>query len=113
MSATLAPTSLSDAQLAAFREEGVLVARGLLTEGDLRPVRDELAAAVDRRARELHASGAISDVHGDAPFETRFGLLMAQSPAVQDGFDVVPLFGEAMFRFFRAPRLLDALERLI
>jgi hypothetical protein len=113
MSAIAAVPALSEAELARFREEGVLVVRGLLAEDDLRPLREELATAIDRRARDLHAEGAIRELHEDAPFDVRFGLLMAQSEAIQSGFDVVPLFGEAMFRFFHLPRLLDALELLL
>ncbi|HYE07129.1 MAG TPA: phytanoyl-CoA dioxygenase family protein [Planctomycetota bacterium] len=107
------PRPLTDAEAATFAADGVLVARGLLADADLAPVRDELAAAIDRRAVALHAEGALREMHRDAPFATRFGLLMAQTPRIQDGFDVEPLRGREMFRFFSTPRLLDALERLI
>jgi hypothetical protein len=114
MSATQADTlPLAAEQVAAFRDEGVLIARGLVGEADLQPVREELAAWIDRRARELHAAGKIGELHADAPFTRRFGLLMAQSAEIQDGFDVVPMLGRALFRFTRTPRLLDALEQLI
>lgn len=107
------PTALSEADVQAFRDEGVLVARGLLAESDLEPVRLELSAQIDARARELHAAGKLPELHQDAPFTQRIGLLMAQCPSIHDGFDIVPLFGREMHRFFRTPRLLDALERLI
>jgi phytanoyl-CoA hydroxylase len=97
----------------AFADQGYLVLRGLLGESDLKPVRDELSAMIDRRARALHASGSLRDLHEDAPFATRFGLLMAEDPAIQDGFDVTSLRGPAMWRFLRTPRLLDAVEALI
>ena len=118
MSATKAATlplthPLSEAQVASFRDEGVLVAKGLVSESDLQPVRDEIAEWIDRRAAELHAAGKIRDLHRDAPFTKRFGLLMAQSGEIQSGFDVVPLFGRALFRFTHTPRLLDALSQLI
>jgi phytanoyl-CoA hydroxylase len=118
MSATVADTlplalPLTDAQVAAFRHEGVLVANGLLSEADLQPVRDEIAEWIDRRARELLAAGKITELHADAPFTRRFGLLMAQCGEIQDGFDVVPLHGRALFRFLHTPRLLDALAQLI
>jgi hypothetical protein len=111
--ATTPAGPLTEADLAAFRDEGVLVVRGLLTDADLEPVRQEIAAWIDHRARDLHAAGTISDLHADAPFHRRFGLLMAQSPALQDGFDVVPLLGRALFRFTHTPRLLDALAQLL
>jgi hypothetical protein len=114
MSASQAATlPLTAAEVAAFRDEGVLVARGLLAEADLQPVRDELAEWIDRRANDLHAAGKIRELHADAPFTRRFGLLMAQSAEIQSGFDVVPLYGRALFRFTHTPRLLDALEQLV
>jgi hypothetical protein len=114
MSATqTAALPLAATQVEAFRDEGVLVVRGLLGEADLQPVRDELSEQIDRRARALHAAGKIAELHDDAPFTKRFGLLMAQSAEIQSGFDVVPLHGRALFRFVHTPRLLDALTQLI
>ena len=104
---------LTAQQVASFRDEGVLVARNLVSEADLEPVRAELTAWIDQRARELQAKGVITDLHADAPFTRRFGLLMAQSAEIQQGFDVVPLFGQALFAFLHTKRMLDALEQLI
>lgn len=108
-----APRPLADADVRAFQDEGVLVARGLLAQEDLEPVRQELAAQIDAKARELHAAGKIAELHADAPFHQRMGLLMAQNGSIHDGFDIVPLYGRAMHGFFRNRRLLDAVERLI
>ncbi|MCW3100897.1 MAG: Protein involved in biosynthesis of mitomycin antibiotics/polyketide fumonisin [Chthonomonadaceae bacterium] len=48
---------LTAEQVKQFREDGVLVAEGVLTEDDLAPVIAEYAAWIDTRARELHAAG--------------------------------------------------------
>jgi len=109
----LAASPLTSSQCDAFAQEGVLLARGLLDPGALMGIKRELTEAIDRRARELFASRAIANLHQDAPFAQRYGLLMAQSPAIQDGFDVVPLFGRELFAFFHHPLLLDALSQLI
>ena len=104
---------LSPSQCGTFLDEGVLLVRQLLQPAALQGITQELAAAIDRRAQELLAAGAITALHQDAPFSQRFGLLMAQSPAIQDQFDVVPLYGRALFAFFHHPLLLDALSQLI
>jgi len=109
--ATHAPLSANQCDV--FAQEGVLLARALLDPSALAGIKQDLTAAIDRRARQLLAAGAITDLHQDAPFAQRYGLLMAQSPAIQDGFDVVPLYGRALFAFFHHPVLLEALSQLI
>jgi len=106
------PSTLSAAQVSAFKRDGYLVAP-IFTAADLAPVRQELTDAIDRRARELKAAGKLANLHMDAPFATRFGLLMAQTPDIHHGFDINQLRGPAMFRFLYTPALLDALESLI
>ncbi len=106
-------SALSATELAAFSNDGYVVTRGLLTDADLAPVRHELAAWLDRRAGELHAAGTLPELHAQADFSTRYGLLMAQNGAIQDGFDVMFLRGAATWEFFHTPALLDAVEALI
>ena len=108
-----ATARLSNVDQAAFARDGYVVARGLLADAELAPVRQELAAWLDHRARELHAAGTLPDLHEGADFNTRYGLLMAQNGAIQDGFDVMFLRGAATWRFFHTPALLDAVESLI
>lgn len=106
------PSTLTAEQLAAFRRDGYVVVP-VFSEADLEPVRRELAAAIDRRARELHAAGKLAELHADKDFSARFGFLMAQTPEIQHGFDINQLRGPAMFRLLHTPALLDALEALI
>src|SRR5262245_53705025 len=105
--------ALSDEQVRAFREEGVLIAEGVLTEEDLAPVIAEYEAWIDSRACALAAEGKITELHQDAPFERRSALLYAQSPEILDGLDIMHARGPAMFAFLRNERLLDAVETLI
>ena len=112
-SSATSPKRLTTAELETFRTDGFVVGRGILAESDLQPVRDEIAAWLDSRARQLHAEGKLTELHADADFHTRFGLLMAQCGEIHDGFDVAYVRGEATFHFFRTPALLDAVEDLI
>jgi hypothetical protein len=105
-------SALSPAQQEQFRRDGYVVAP-IFTAADLAPVIAELEEAIDRRARELHAAGKLTELHAGLPFATRFGFLMAQTPDIQHGFDVNQIRGRAMFRLLHTPRLLDALEPLL
>lgn len=105
--------SLTPAQVAQFRSTGFFIARQILTDADLQPVIDELNAFIDQRARQLKAEGLIEDLHEDAPFETRYGLLFAQSPKINQGMDIMQLRGRAMFEFLRNDHMLDLVESLV
>lgn len=111
--ATVLAGPLSPETVASFTRDGYAIGRGVVSDADLQPVRTELAAWLDAKARELHAAGTLAELHADADFNTRYGLLMAQNPAIQDGFDVMYLRGQATFGFFHTPRLLDAVQQLI
>lgn len=104
---------LTDEQVRRFREEGVLVAEGVVTDDDLAPVIAEYAAWIDNRARALHAEGKISDLAEGEPFETRFATLYGQSKEINQGLDIMFLRGPATFAFLRNDNLLDAVESLI
>ena len=102
--------ALSPEQVETFKKDGVLIAKGVLSESDLQPVIDELCAWVDERAQELYGEGEITDLHEDAPFETRYGLLFGQSNKMGEGLDIMSSRGRAMFDFLHNPKLLDAVE---
>ena len=105
--------SLSPDQVEEFRRTGFTIARQVLTAADLQPVIDELCDFIDRRARELKAEGKIDDIHADAPFETRYGLIFKQSREINSGMDIMQLRGRAMFEFLRNKNLLDMIESLV
>lgn len=104
---------LADEQVRAFREEGVLVAEGVVTDEDLAPLIGEYEQWIDRRARALQAEGKIMDLHEGEPFDRRFASLYAQSRYIGDGMDVMQARGRATFAFLRNPNLLDAVESLV
>jgi ectoine hydroxylase-related dioxygenase (phytanoyl-CoA dioxygenase family) len=104
---------LTEEQVRAFREEGCLVAEGILSDSDLAPIIEEYAAWIDCRARALAAEGKIRDLHEDAPFERRAALLYAQTPEITRDMDLMTVRGPATFAFLRNAHLLDAVESLI
>ncbi|MBC8101341.1 MAG: phytanoyl-CoA dioxygenase family protein [Cytophagales bacterium] len=105
--------TLTDQQVAQFRNEGVLVAEGVATEGDLAPLTAELEAWVDEKARALHAEGAITDLAEGADFGDRIAKLYAQSPRITEGLDVMFSRGPALFAFLRNGNVLDAVQSLL
>ncbi len=104
---------LTAEQVAAFDRDGFLIARGVLTDADLQPVRDELSAFIDRRARELKAEGKNVDLHTNAPFETRYGLLFKQCSEIGKGIDIMQMRGQAMFEFLHNKHLLNVAVSLL
>lgn len=104
--------NLTQAQIEQFHRDGVIIARGALTAADLQPVIDELSAWIDARARELYTEGKIQDLHEEAPFEERYGLLFGQCKEIGKGMDIMFYRGRAMFEFLHNPHLLDAVEKL-
>lgn len=104
---------LSASQVREFKDNGVLIAKNVLTEADFAAVEAETAAYVDRRARELQAAGKLKDLHENAPFDKRIGLLFEQCPEIEHGIDIMHLRGRAMFAFLHNKNLLDAVESLI
>jgi ectoine hydroxylase-related dioxygenase (phytanoyl-CoA dioxygenase family) len=104
---------LTDEQVAKFKNEGVLVAEGVVTEEDLAPVTAELEAWVDQKARALQGEGAITDLAEGEDFGNRIARLYAQSPRITEGLDVMQSLGPKLFEFLRNDNLLDAVQSLL
>ena len=86
---------LTEEQVRRFREEGYLVAEGVITDEDLAPVIAEYEAWIDDRAKQLLAEGKITDLAEGAEFDTRFARLYAQSPEIGKGLDIMEARGPA------------------
>ena len=104
---------LTTQQIEKFKTKGVLIVKRAVEESELDPVINELETWVDRRAKELHSEGKIQNLHPDASFDTRFGLLFQQCKEIGDGLDISASRGEAMFEFLHNRNLLDTVEPLI
>ena len=104
---------LTDEQIAAFHEDGVVVVENVVTRDDMAPVIAEYEAWIDAKARELQAEGKISDLHEGESFVRRFASLYSQETEIGRGMDVMEMRGPATFEFFRNDNLLDAVECLV
>lgn len=105
-------SALAADRIARFHRDGFLVAR-VFDPADVLPAQREIAAHIDARARALHAGGLIRDLHSDAPFATRFGLLAAQCDEMHGGCDTTDILGDELFALMRHPKLLDAIGGLV
>ena len=104
---------LTTEQIDEFNTHGVIIARGALIHDDQQPLIDELSAWIGDRARVLHQEGKIADLHQDAPFATRYGLLFKQCTEIGQDMDIMHYRGRAVFEFLRNENLLDLLESLL
>ncbi|MDA0747068.1 MAG: phytanoyl-CoA dioxygenase family protein [bacterium] len=104
---------LSKEQVDQFQEEGYLVVKGALETSDLKPVIDEYIVYIDRRARELHAEGKISQTYEEEPFERRIWKISQECLDLYGELDIMKLRGKAAFDFLRNQNLLDAIEALV
>src|SRR5258708_4669543 len=101
--------SLAEEQVRFFREQGYLVAEGVLRDEDLAPVIAEYEIWLYCRALEL----GILDMHLYAPFERRAALLYAEDRQILSEMDIMMVRGPASFEFLRNERLLDAVDSII
>ncbi len=106
---------LTREEAAFYHEEGYLALPRLLTERDMAPAREAMAAKVAEIADHLFENGLITDKHEDAPFETRLARLF-------DGLsdDEFLKYGRSWrerrpgyFHLMSNPKILDAVESLI
>ncbi|HYF50019.1 MAG TPA: phytanoyl-CoA dioxygenase family protein [Planctomycetota bacterium] len=104
---------LTAAQVQEFRDNGVLIAKNVLTEADLKPLIDDTNDFIDQKARQLKAEGKITDLAEGHPFETRIARLFQQSPEIVNGLDIMQHRGKRTFEFIHNKNLLDAVESLI
>ncbi len=101
--------SLTDAQVAQFQENGVLLAEEILTEADLQPVIDGYTRWLDKRAAALN----LSDRAETLPFERRLARLRTQNPEIEKGMDVMHARLPEFFDFLHCPNLLNAVAQLL
>ena len=61
----------------------------------------------------MQAERKIENLHLEAPFHQRFGLLLAQSTEMEHGLDIMHIRQPAMFAFLGNQNLLDLIEPLV
>ena len=100
---------LTEAQIAQFKLDGVLVAEGVLDDADLAPVIAGYERWIDAKARALE----IPDLHTNLPFNKRLAWLYAQNRWIQEGMDVMNARLPEFFTFLHCKNLLDAVQQLL
>lgn len=104
--------ALTESQQQHFHEEGYLVVEDVLTDADLQPVIDEVAAEVDLRAAELVHSGALSRDYAELDFEHRLSRITDETVLLYKSIMSGLLSGPAFFNLICHPALLDLAESL-
>jgi hypothetical protein len=117
---------ISDAQLVLFKEQGYVVAEGLLDPAaDLDPIIREYEGVLNNLAEELYARGRIASTYADMPFGPRITRIFGESGSVHSQYfdfslpqagvkeDTPFWVGPAVFHTMTNPRLLDAVEAFI
>lgn len=114
------PTPLSPAQVDHFRTEGFVIVPDVFDPADLEPLRREMAAEIDRKARALHGEGRLTELHADLDFDRRLVALHRDSPengeAIMrhlEGSRGGGFHREAMFNVMQHPRLLAKVASLV
>ena len=95
-----------------FARDGYLVVRGALRDSVVAPIRALIDRNVDAHARELQRTGAIDDVHAEAPFTRRLALLYRDHESRMRSWNTF-LFSPELYDLVRHGAILDALEPLL
>ena len=104
---------LTQQQLTHFEEEGYVVVRDALTYADLNPVIEEYNQDTDRRARQLHAQGKLSQLYENEDFERRLASITAETTDIYEDVDIMHFRGENSFHFLCNDNLIDPIESIV
>ena len=101
---------ISKSQKEFFNENGYLVIDKVLEDTDLQDVINEINSEIDVRARKLVKAGALSDLFGNEPFETRLAKISNETPKLAVSIWNGILHGPAIYELITNPKLLDVAE---
>ncbi|MDP7238001.1 MAG: phytanoyl-CoA dioxygenase family protein [Candidatus Latescibacteria bacterium] len=104
---------LTDQQISHFEEEGYVVVKDALSDGDLDPIIEEYTEHIDTRARRLGAEGKLSRLYEEEPFGKRLASITAETTEIYQDVDIMHFRGEATFNFLRNSHLIDPIESLV
>ena len=95
-----------------YRRDGYVVVEDVVDDADLDPMRDFIAAAVDRYASEQHARGDLASLYADEPFERRYAAICEeQGISPRDwGFG---RFGPEFYGLYTHPGILRVVGLLL
>ena len=112
---------LNSEQITFYKDQGYLLVEDVIPVEDLQLLISELNETVDRNARKAQASGELSDIFEDAPFERRLARIVESVTDPSDSSFSDTLFEglhgklktEGMFAVQTHPAILDIVESLI
>jgi ectoine hydroxylase-related dioxygenase (phytanoyl-CoA dioxygenase family) len=93
-----------------FHREGYLVLEDLFDDADLQPAIDDIHRAIDAKAAELVAGGALARSYAELDFEHRLAAISRETDQVALGLWNGVLSGPGFFALI--PKLLDVAESL-
>ena len=106
---------LTTEQRQAFDEQGYLIVRRVLDEGDFDPLRRVISSAIDHRAKELHDQGKISSLYEDLSFYHRLTRIQRESqkgPLLGWNWNK-EVFSREVYELITHPKILDIVASLI
>lgn len=114
------PQPITAEQVRFFHEEGYLIAPNVFAPEDLEPLRREMAAAIDRKARAMQAEGLLTNLHAELDFDRRLAAIYRDSKengeAIMrhlEGLRGGGFKAPEMFGVISHPRLLAAVAALL
>ena len=113
--------SLTQEQVDRYREQGFLIAEGVLDDDAFEPIEHAYDVLINQKAQTLLAEGAISSVHADEPFRYRLAAIArelddegyAALRGFTGGLDIMHARVKPMFDIFFHKNLLSAVASLI
>src|SRR4051812_36812893 len=108
--------ALTEAQVAAFRDDGYILLERAIDPADLQPLICELEEVVDRKAREAYAEGRLPDLFAEEPFDRRLakiGRALGDPDPFLAAFEGKSHKTDGLFSIMTYPALLDIVEALI
>ena len=106
------PRGLTAVQTEFFHREGYLVLPGLFGDEDLQPAIDDITRAIDAKAVESLAAGALSRSYAELDFEHRLAAISRETDQVALSLWNGVLHGPGFFALITNPKLLDVAESL-
>ena len=106
---------LSTAQIDTFHRDGYLLLKNAIPQRSLDALIEVISAEVDRRARDMHAAGEISDLCENESFARRWYQVWRQRGGEQDvllGWHAC-MFSRPLYDLWVHPAILDIVEDLI
>ena len=95
-----------------YRLNGYVVVTDVLDDADLDPMRDFIAAAVDRYAAEQYARGELTSLYNDEPFERRYAAICEEQGISPRDWSF-GTFGPEFYGLYTHPGILRVVSLLL